>query len=402
MDRHTDTYGWPSSSLTPISWTPADASSRRPAATSKLFATIPPAIAGLQLSIPSAVAASIANAERHIADLDQSLSAARSTIVEAAVFALLRSESISSSRIEGLAISHRRLAEALYDPAHAKQLAREVADNVRALRHSIELGVDRQPITAASVRDIHRILMQTAPGIEEGSFRTVQNWIGPSGSPHDAAYIPPPPDAVETLMDDLIAFANRTDLPAVFQAAIAHAQFEAIHPFVDGNGRVGRCLISVILRRHGKADAIPPVSGVLVRDTAGYFDDLHAFQQQANPWPWVSRFAAATVNACDLARDLVADIQALQKRWATAAGNPRKSSVTARLIEVLPTLSFTDADQVAENLGVDANVARRGLNALEAAGVLSQVAGSKRNRVWRADALHNLLDQYGAGFTRDA
>jgi predicted ArsR family transcriptional regulator len=92
----------------------------------------------------------------------------------------------------------------------------------------------------------------------------------------------------------------------------------------------------------------------------------------------------------------------LKSRWTAAAGNPRKDSITARLIDALPVLSFTDADQVAEHLTVDPNVARRGLNALEVAGVLSKVASSKRNRVWRADDFHQLLDSYGADMTRDA
>jgi Fic family protein len=396
------TFGWPTATKQITTWVADDDGFRhRARGTGELLVTIPPFIAELQLSVPSAVSATVAAAERRIAELDVAVSGTRSTTVEAAVFALLRSESVSSSRIEGLEVSHRRLAEAIYDPAHAKRLAREVAANVSALRRAIDIGVERQPITTTGIRELHRILMQPVPQITEGEFRKVQNWIGPSNVPFDAAYVPPPPDLVEPLMEDLVAFANRSDLPPVLQAAIAHAQFEAIHPFVDGNGRVGRCLISVILRRHGRADAIAPVSGVLVRDTAGYFADLQLFQQHANPWPWANRFASATVTACDTALDLIVDIQQLQRRWMEFAGNPRKDSVTARLIEALPTLSFTDADQVAEHLGVDPNVARRGLNALEAAGVLSQVAGSKRNRVWRADGLHQLLDNYGAGFTRD-
>jgi Fic family protein len=172
----------------------------------------------------------------------------------------------------------------------------------------------------------------------------------------------------------------------------------AIHPFADGNGRVGRCLIIVVLRRGGGTDDVPSISGVCVSDTAGYFASLRRLQQAADPWPWVSQFCNATSVASATAHELSDDIVDLQARWMDQAGHPRSGSIANRLIAVLPTVSFTDADVVAERLKVGANVDRRGLNRLERAGILSNIAGRKRNRVRRADEFHSLLERYSTGF----
>ena len=118
----------------------------------------------------------------------------------------------------------------------------------------------------ASVEAPHRTLMADEPErVKPGRFREGQNWIGGRrNNPSDARYVPPPEDHVPALMSDLIDFIDRDDLPAIAQAAITHAQFETIHPFVDGNGRVGRCLIHVVLRRRDVARSfVPPISVVL-------------------------------------------------------------------------------------------------------------------------------------------
>ena len=365
-------------------------------------ATIPPLLADLAIAIPSTIATESAEAERDLATLDAYASGLPLSVVEAVTTSLLRAESLSSSRIEGLDISHRRLSEAFYDPAAAKRLAREVANNTIALQHAIRLGSGRKPITPHDIVDIHAALMDGVPGIKGGEIRGSQNWIGPTDDPLDADFVPPPVDRIDPLLEDLCEFIERDDLPPTIRAAIGHAQFEAIHPFIDGNGRVGRCLISVILRRGNGTDVVPQISGVCASDTAAYFASLQRFQQAADPWPWVSQFCRATSIASATANRLSDDIVDLQARWMEQAGNPRAGSIANRLIAVLPTMSFTDADVVAEHLNVDANVARRGLNHLEDAGILSTIAGRKRNRVWRADEFHALLDRYSAGFTRTA
>ncbi len=388
-------HGWPPSQQVPSSAYYARRVSDTPTLVD-IEATVPPQLAYLAIDIPSPIITASVEAERDLARLDQQATAISSDVLEAVTTSLLRAESLSSSRIEGLEISHRRLSEAFYDPAAAKRLTREVANNTNALQHAISLGSERRPLSTSDLCDIHTILMDDVPGIAGGELRTVQNWIGPSDDPREAVFVPPPVGDVELLLDDLCAFVERDDVPATIRAAIGHAQFEAIHPFPDGNGRVGRCLISIVLRRGADTDVIPPISGVCAADTGRYFDALQEFQQRANPWPWVSQFCEATKAASNTARNLADEIVELQQEWLERAGKPRAGSIANRLIAALPTMSFTDADLVAERLGVDPNVARRGLNKLEEAGVLSPIAGRKRNRVWRADDFHLLLDRSSA------
>ena len=155
------------------------------------------------------------------------------------------------------------------------------------------------------------------------------------------------------------------------------------------------------LRKANGTRTIPPVSGVLLGDTDGYFAALREFQQNANPFPWVSAFADATVAACESARWLSTSIASLQASWRRKLGVVRPSSVMDRLIDRLPLLSLADADIVAKELSVDPNVARRALNSLERAGIAKQVGVGKRNRVWRIDEVHRVLDDHSLGRTVD-
>src|SRR5262249_873370 len=156
------------------------------------------------------------------------------------------------------------------------------------------------------LRAIHRRLMAHEPArVKPGEFRREQNWIGGRlDSPADARYVPPPEDEVQGLMTDLVAFANRDDLPGIAQAATAHAQFATIHPALDGNGRVGRCLVHVIFRRRGIAPHfVPPVSIVLAAHAATYVDGLVGFRA-GRISEWCASFAAACEHAADLSTEL--------------------------------------------------------------------------------------------------
>lgn len=386
------TTGWPTSTCQRVSWVPDDDRVWRRYGTTQLDAVIPPEIANLSFAVPADVVGAAVEADAALQRLDAELAGFNPNVLDAAAAHLIRAESISSSRIEGLDLSARRLAEADWDPGSAKRLAREVTANVHAMRAALALGTEREPLTDHDLRDLHAILMADVPGINGGRYRDRQNWIGATNNPADATYVPPPPEHVERLVADVAAFVNRRDLSPTLQAAIAHAQFEGIHPFVDGNGRIGRCLIGVIVRKRTGAIVFPPVSAGIRRDVPGYFADLHAYQQQADPWPWARRFARVTYEACETARHVVGEIERLQLAWHERAGRPRRGSITARIIDVLPTLTITDVDQLVDRFGVDASTARRGLAALEAASVLRQVTAGRRNRVWRADEMHDVLD----------
>ena len=262
-------------------------------------------------------------------------------------------------RIENLRVSHRRVAEALVDPQHAPASAREVANNVAAMAKAIssaDKSLDRE-----TIRSIHHaLLVGTRDEEYAGVERTVQNWIG-GQSPRDAFYVPPPPEMVGALLDDLVEFANRDDVPAVAQAAIVHAEFEGIHPFVDGNGRTGRCLVHAVLRRRGVAPTlVPPISAVLLTDRDGYYSVLADFQQRGNPIPLLYTFAGATATASRHAAGITVALRERQVEWFKAAGHPRSGSIARKLIESLPAQPVLTAEIVAETHGVDPNVARRG------------------------------------------
>jgi Fic family protein len=231
-------------------------------------AFVPDPIANLELSLPSSVAAVVSAAERAIDALNRD--PPRLASLEVLARRLLRAESVASSRIEGLLLSQRRLARAEVEEADTRdETARSVLGNVAAMEHAVILGSSAKSLRLRDVLEIHRVLMRatTTPQIA-GKLREHQNWIGGNAyNPGRADFVPPAPGRVKDLMGDLVAFINREDLPPVVQAAIAHAQFETIHPFADGNGRVGRALIHVVLRRRGLAPRyVPPVSLVLAAD----------------------------------------------------------------------------------------------------------------------------------------
>jgi Fic family protein len=140
--------------------------------------------------------------------------------------------------------------------------AAEILANIDAMQLSIERAADLEEAHLADFLDIHRVLLERAPNSQiAGRFRTSQNWIGGNDyNPCGAAFVPPPPGEVDRLLDDLCEFVNDVALPPLVQAAIAHAQFETIHPFEDGNGRTGRALVQVVLRRRGLAPAFVPRS----------------------------------------------------------------------------------------------------------------------------------------------
>lgn len=229
-----------------------------------------------------------------------------------------------------------------------------------------------------------------------GVIRTDQSWIGGRGaSPADADFVPPPPDRVPTLLDDLVRFVDLDDLPAIAQAAIAHAQFETIHPFGDGNGRAGRCLIHVILRRRGLAPLfVPPVSVVLATRARRYMGGLVDFRE-GRADDWIGVFADAVTAAAEATKLLWGQIDALLGELVERAGTPRADSVARKIILGLPAQPVVSADTAAARYGVTPTAARAALNRLQEAGVLIPTrVGRRRDREWISDELFQILDAF--------
>ncbi|MGH7777913.1 MAG: Fic family protein [Candidatus Dormibacterales bacterium] len=347
------------------------------------------------------VAADVADAESAIQRLNLEATALANS--EGLARLLLRAEAVASSKIEGLEIGGRRLlraemARVLGDDV-GDVTAEEILGNVNAMAWTVTdlAAVDR--IEVDHLREIHRrLLAGTRLEDEAGRVRDRQNWIGGSDyNPCRAEFVPPPPSEVPPLLNDLCAFCNQDNLPAVAQAAVAHAQFETIHPFADGNGRTGRALIQVILRRRGLAPRIvPPVSLVLATWSSDYVQALSDTRYLGDPDSpqardganrWIALFAAASRRAVDDARLYEGRVRDLQARWQRKLGRIRRGSSADLLMEALPGTPILTVATAATLIGRSFQAANQAVRQLTEAGVLRQIRVGRRNRAFEASEL---------------
>lgn len=357
-------------------------------------AYVPSAIAEEDFLLPSHIAAAAGNAELASRELNEDPPALAS--LEALARQLLRAESVASSRIEGLVLSHRRLAKAAFSHDARDLTAQSVLANISALERAVAVAAEVDELRPEHILEVHRLLFEgTRDEHLGGVVRETQNWIGgAASSPRNAEFIPPPPELVGNLLDDLCAFSSREDLPAVIQAAIAHAQFETIHPFFDGNGRVGRALILAILRRRGLAPRyLPPVSLALAGEADRYVAGLTSWRR-GDEEDWYTVFIDALYRAALGAREFAHRVAELQREWTELAGNPRRGSGALRLIELLPAQPIINVNTATQALGGSAEQARLAILRLDQAGVLRQTAVGRRNRAWESVGLFDLLDSF--------
>jgi Fic family protein len=361
-------------------------------------AYVPDPLTGRGIALDGDVAADVVDAEVAIARLDVEASALIET--EALARILLRAESVASSRIEGLEVGAGRLlrAEATRElGGHVKDLtASEVLANIDAMRFVVQSVGPGDALELGQLLEVHRRLLRgTMLDKHAGVLRTEQNWIGGSGhNPCSAAFVPPPPEYVPDLLEDLCAFCNEDSLPAVAQAAVAHAQFETIHPFVDGNGRTGRALIHLVLRRRGLATRVlVPVSLILASRARDYIDGLTAFRYRGPASAraahqginlWVARFAAACARAVADAVAFEARIIRIEEDWRERLGAVREGSALHLLIRALPgapVFTVTGAATLIDRSFIAANEA---IARLLDAGAIRQVSMGRRNRAFEA------------------
>ncbi|KQP71011.1 hypothetical protein ASF40_04100 [Microbacterium sp. Leaf288] len=306
---------------------------------------------------------------------------------------MLRTESVASSKIERISATAADYARALAG-SRANSSATSMVAASAALHRLVDRAGDAGTITVEDLLAAHRTLMadDSAEAHYAGRLRDVQNWIGGSDhSPRNALYVPPPPDLVAPLLDDLIEWADRDDVPVFAQVAIAHAQFESIHPFTDGNGRVGRALVSAILRRRGvtKTAVMPLASGLLaVRDD--YFSSLTAYRE-GDPTTIIAIMVRAAVAAATESRTSSDALRELPAEWRSLV-DATDGSATDRLLTALlddPVMSGEDAITA---LGSTPATAYAALDRLTDAGVITEITGRKRDRVWAANDVIGELD----------
>ena len=374
---------------------------RRAAASGPYRATIPAKIEHYTPTLSSAMAADLEEAASTLTQFDtfatEVLGGTASAVPMSAI--MLRTESASSSQIEQLTVGARQLALAEIDQSTSVN-AKTVIGNVRAMQQAME---HNPPIDIESILAIHRTLLSHQDGWDHhaGRFRRQLVWVGSSGlGPRGATHIGPQPEFIEEAMFDLVAFMNRVDLPAILHVSIAHAQFETIHPFVDGNGRTGRVLIHSMLRNSGMVTgtSVPVSSGLLI-DTPGYFEALNSYRQ-GNALPIVEKFTDAIRFASIQGKKLIQNLESQLISDRDKLAHLRSNATAWQVLPWLIAHPVVNSNLLATVLGLSPVASQRALAQLTESGILMERSGYKRNRVWQHDQILEILDAYAETLRR--
>ena len=245
-----------------------------------------------------------------------------------------------------------------------------------------------------AILDMHETLIGPSHPEWVGHWRDQQVWIGGSNyGPQGAMFVPPRHERVPEAMADLVTFMRRDDVPVLVQATIAHAQFETIHPFPDGNGRTGRALMHSLLRAKRLTRTVTvPVSAGLLNDTEAYFDSLNAYRQ-GEPTTIVQLLAEASFRAVDNGRTLAGDLAAMREGWNDQI-TMRRGAAADRLADLLVRQPVVDSRLVQRELEIAATNANTAIAHLEDKGILTKVSGNHRNRKWAASGVLDALDEF--------
>lgn len=347
---------------------------------------VPTRIAELALDLPPSVLANAESASREIARFDAEFGG------EIAPFAsvLLRSESAASSQIENLTASARSIGEAELPGGKAKRNAAMIVANTAAMQAAIALS---NAVDVSAILAMHRALMLNDLHHRPGEFRTEPVWVGGGSTPIGAKFVGPRHELISGAIGDLIGFAQRVDISALPQIAVAHAQFETIHPFTDGNGRTGRALVQAMLRNRGLTRQVTvPVSAGLLADTGAYFAALTSYRD-GDAVPIVENFSRATVLAIGNGRELVTELRDIRESWNGVIA-ARSDSAVWKVADLLTRRPVINAALLAQELGIESTNAHRYLNPLSKAGVLVETTNGPRNRVWGAPDVLAALDAF--------
>lgn len=358
-------------------------------------AAVPKFIADLPVEIDADTAAEASEAAVEIARFDAEVTQRLGAIgdhgeVSPLAAVLLRTESASSSQIEQITAGARSLAMASIGEKTGPNAAL-VATNTAAMQTAMALSAR---ISAQSIIDVQTALLAKSAPKMTGAFRDRPVWIGGRGStPHSATFVAPRHERVEDLIADLVAFAARADVAPFIQAALAHAQFETIHPFADGNGRVGRTLVHAMLRQAGVTRRMTvPVSSGLLASVEDYYTALMAYRR-GDLVPIVAEFSAAAFRSVANGRALVDDLTGIHGSWLERI-KARKDAVVWRALPVVIAQPAVTIAYVAAQTGVTLPAAERAVGQMVAAEVLSPVGNQKRNRVWTANEVVFALDEF--------
>jgi len=344
-------------------------------------------IADLTVNLPSDVLADAEDASREVTRFDAELGG------EIAPFSsvLLGTESAASSNIENLTASARAIAEAELPGAKTSANAKFIVANTAAMIAAINLAGN---IDADAILAMHKALMGDVDARSAGTWRGEQVWIGgDTHGPRGAMFVPPHHSRVVAAIGDLLLFAQRDNIPVLPQISLAHAQFETIHPFTDGNGRTGRALIQAMLRHKGLTRNVTvPVSAGLLTDTDSYFAALTAYRD-GDPAPIVRRVSEAAVAAVFNGRELVSELHAVRAEWNDKI-TARSDSAVWQIADLLLRRPVINTALLTEQLGIESKHARRYLEPLSGAGIIIETSSGPRSRVWRSPEVIAALDAF--------
>ncbi|MDP3522847.1 MAG: Fic family protein [Hydrogenophaga sp.] len=315
------------------------------------------------------------------------------------LYSAIRKEALLTSQIEG---TQATLVD-LFDGEAGLKISNtddveEVTNYLRAFRWTRDQLRDPKglPISARLLCGAHQLLLDGARGAgkQPGELRRSQNWIGGT-RPGNAAFVPPPPQAVAQLLADLERFIHdaASDLPPLVKVALVHAQFETIHPFLDGNGRIGRLLIAALLEHWGLLkEPLMYLSGYLKQHQAEYYRRLSAIRSDGDWEGWVSFFLEGVATAAFLAEKNIIDVASLvatdRKRLLVSA---KTGPISYRLFELLPMMPRFTVEHVRQRLETTFPTASAAVKLLEDLGILKELTGQKKNRIYSYQAYVELL-----------
>jgi Fic family protein len=380
------TRSWPAVSTEELEWVPAIDSHTSSLTPRRYRASVPAAIASLVPTVDRETTALAEEATQELSRFDAEFGHRLSTLAPV----LLRSEAASSSQIENLTASARAIFSAELG-AKGSRNAVDVVSNTRAMTTALDLA---ENLSVEMILEMHATLMAEHPRHTPGQFRTEAVWIGTrSDSPVGAEFVAPFYERVPELLDDALSFARRTDVPVLASVAIAHAQFETIHPFTDGNGRTGRALAQAMLRHRGTTRNVAvPVSAGLLADVEGYHRALMRYRE-GDVSPITRAFATASLRAVANARELVAELDAIRMGWDRQL-TVRRSSNAWKLLDVILKRPVIDAATAATELGVKPPNVYPPLKALVDSGILRSKAEHRLGPFWRSEEVLAAIDGF--------
>lgn len=316
------------------------------------------------------------------------------------LYAYVRREAVLSSQIEGTqsSLAQLLLFEIEQAPGVPFDDVQEVSNYVAALNHGLKRLQEDFPLSNRLIREMHRILLSQGRGSNKspGEFRRSQNWIGGT-RPGNAQFVPPPPEYIENCMAQMERFLHDLDnpYPTLIKAALAHVQFETIHPFLDGNGRIGRLLIAFILHHDGLlSQPLLYLSLYFKQHRSEYYRLLDLVRTEGDWEAWLDFFLEGVEqiasNAVETAKRL---LLLFEKDEQNIRKLGRSSLTTMRVFRILCQHPLTTLNRICKSTGLSFPAASKGMQQLEALDIVSEITGQQRNRVFAYDQYLNILNE---------